>query len=61
LILETEEIKDRVKREIKGLEGEVRLLEEGRRGNGHGEVMRRVVGGQTGERGGERILEEEKR
>ena len=31
LTLETEEIKDRKNREIKGLEGEVRLLDEGRR------------------------------
>lgn len=55
--METEEIKDGVRREIRGLEGEVRLLDEGRRGNGHGEVMRRVVRGQMGER----ILEEGKK
>ena len=57
LTLETEEIKDGVRREIRGLEGEVRLLDEGRRG--HGEAMRRVVReGRREEGGGERILEE---
>lgn len=32
LTLETEEIKDQKSREIKGLEGEVKLLDEGRKG-----------------------------
>jgi hypothetical protein len=33
LTLETEEIKDQRNREIKGLEGEVKLLDEGRKGH----------------------------
>jgi hypothetical protein len=56
LTLETEEIKDRVRREIRGLEGEVRLLDEGRRG--HGEAIKRVLHGQGRGEDGERILEE---
>ena len=55
MTLETEEIKDGVRREIRGLEGEVRLLDEGRRG--HGEAIKRVVHG----RKEERILEEGER
>lgn len=56
LSLETEEIRDAKKREIKGLEAEVRLLDEGRKS--HGEAMKKVV---KGSESGERILEEGRR
>ncbi len=51
LTLETEEIRDQKKREIKGLEGEVRLLDEGRKSHLAG---RREGKGLEGEREGGR-------
>lgn len=56
LTLETEEIRDRKNREIKGLEGEVRLLDEGRRshlveGRKGGKEMERGEGGERSEGG----------
>ena len=59
LSLETEEAKDSKNREIRALEGEVRLLDEGRKS--HGEALKKVVR-ETGEgEGSKRILEEPKR
>ncbi len=56
LTLETEEIRDQKNREIKGLEAEVRLLDEGRRSHLAGD---REVKGMEGERAGRERSESE--